>query len=138
MANQFVNKLKIEYVRALSWIQTYYFSGIVSWKWTFPYHFAPLISDLISMDASKYNADSLWSTYDKGAPLPPLTQLALVMPSNSAQITLPPSYFDAIFGEKSTLKKFYPDEFEIDLNFKMLNWESTAIIKHVDVEYLQS
>lgn len=137
-SNEFVNEIKLEYIRALSWIQHYYYNGIVSWSWHYLYHFAPLISDIVQIDSSKYHSQSLWSEYPKGAPLPPLTQLALVMPSKSAKITLPASYYDAIFGKNSQLKQFYPDSFAIDLNFKMLNWESTAIIAHVDVDFLQS
>ena len=135
--NELVNDIKVEYIRALSWIQHYYHSGIISWKWHYKYHFAPLISDIMRIDPSKYNSDSLWGNYEKGAPLPPLTQLSLVMPEKSAKITLPPSYFNAIFGKDSQLKEFYPDSFEIDLNFKALNWESTAIVTHVDVNFLQ-
>eukprot|EP01084_Bolivina_argentea_P208188 355049_1 len=59
------------------------------------------------------------------------------MPKSSANITIPEPYFDAIFGEESKLKAYYPESFRMDLNFKQLNWESIAIMKHVDVELLE-
>mmetsp|Transcript_15151 Transcript_15151/g.22941 ORF Transcript_15151/g.22941 Transcript_15151/m.22941 type:complete len:565 (+) Transcript_15151:552-2246(+) len=132
----------MQYIRALCWIQHYYYTGVRSWDWYYPYHYAPLISSVASTVNSlatsghAVSESLLWQTYDKGAPLTPLQQLSLVLPRTSAQHVLPSCYFEAIFGEDSALKRFYPDTFEMDLNFKSLNWEAIALMPEIDVALL--
>mmetsp|Transcript_61626 Transcript_61626/g.98180 ORF Transcript_61626/g.98180 Transcript_61626/m.98180 type:complete len:910 (-) Transcript_61626:83-2812(-) len=129
----FASALTLEYYRALSWIQHYYYSGVLSWDWVYPHHFAPLASDMAACKLSLTH-DSLWSDYPTSKPISPLTQLSVVMPKQSAKIALPAPYFDAIFGEKSRVRKYFPISFEFDLYFKQLEWESTPLIPNIDLK----
>ena len=132
----FVKRLDMEYFRALSWIQHYYYGGTVSWDWFYPFHYAPMVSDLSKLNVSITDKE-LWPDHQRGGPLTPLTQLSLLMPRNSAKGVIPPPYFEAIFGDNSSVRQYYPDSFAMDLNGKLWNWEAIALMPHVDVDRLQ-
>jgi 5'-3' exonuclease len=52
------------YVTGLQWVLHYYYDGVVSWSWYFPYHYAPLMSDLVGL------GDIVISFESGAAPLP--------------------------------------------------------------------
>jgi hypothetical protein len=44
------------------WVMAYYFQGLASWSWCFPYFCAPLPSDLVNLDVlySQVSADCIY------------------------------------------------------------------------------
>ena len=56
----------------------YYYRGVASWTWYYPYHYAPMASDL------SRGLGCLTAAFDYGIPFQPFEQLLAVQPPQSA------------------------------------------------------
>jgi 5'-3' exonuclease len=102
-----------EYINGLRWIAKYYFKGVPSWDYSYPYRHAPLVSDIAYMISQKKTRPSKFNK--KSKPLLPLAQLISVLPVQSTFLL--PKIFREIHSNKQ-LKKYYPTEFELDYLYK--------------------
>jgi 5'-3' exoribonuclease 1 len=41
-----LQKLLYRYIEGMQWVLYYYYKGAQHWRWYYPYHYAPMISDL--------------------------------------------------------------------------------------------
>jgi len=42
----FKKKMLHKYLEGLQWVLYYYYRGAQHWRWYYPYHYAPMISDI--------------------------------------------------------------------------------------------
>ncbi|XP_016949541.1 5'-3' exoribonuclease 1 isoform X2 [Drosophila biarmipes] len=121
---QLLEELGHHYVNALQWILDYYYRGVQSWDWYYPFHYAPFISDL-------KNIEQVQIDFQLGTPFLPFQQLLAVLPAASCKL-LPLAYHDLMLLPSSPLAEFYPLDFESDLNGKKHDWEAVVLIPFID------
>eukprot|EP00588_Corethron_pennatum_P010221 CAMPEP_0194275146 /NCGR_PEP_ID=MMETSP0169-20130528/8055_1 /TAXON_ID=218684 /ORGANISM="Corethron pennatum, Strain L29A3" /LENGTH=1405 /DNA_ID=CAMNT_0039018539 /DNA_START=66 /DNA_END=4280 /DNA_ORIENTATION=- len=124
--------LRKSYVEGLVWNLEYYYGGCVSWSWYYPYHYGPMLSDIVNVDEILEDID-----FQMGEPLRPFEQLLGCMPPSSAYL-LPAPYRELMTSPTSPLKKYYPDDFRVDMNGKMNPWEGVALLSFIDIDAMLS
>uniref|UniRef100_A0A803T485 5'-3' exoribonuclease n=1 Tax=Anolis carolinensis TaxID=28377 RepID=A0A803T485_ANOCA len=106
-------------------------SGCASWKWYYPFHYAPFASDFEGI------AD-MFSDFEKGTkPFKPLEQLMGVFPAASGNF-LPVTWRKLMTDPESSIIDFYPEDFAIDLNGKKYAWQGVALLPFVDERRLRA
>ena len=118
-----------KYLEGLQWVLFYYYRGIKSWRWYYPYHYAPMVSDFVDY---KYedDFDKVFAN-DTSKPFDPFLSLIFILPAKS--FNLLPSCYSAIPNE---LKDLFPEKFQIDYNGKHTPWESITLIPFLDEEMI--
>ncbi|GLI61583.1 hypothetical protein VaNZ11_003999 [Volvox africanus] len=112
------------YVAGLHWVLEYYYRGVASWDWYYPYHYAPMASDLVTLDAVQVS-------FAQGSPFRPFEQLLAVLPAASSKLL--PSPFRALMTDPaSPIIDFYPASFQVDMEGKRADWEGVVLVPFVD------
>uniref|UniRef100_A0A674C185 5'-3' exoribonuclease n=1 Tax=Salmo trutta TaxID=8032 RepID=A0A674C185_SALTR len=105
--------------------------GCASWKWYFPFHYAPFASDFKDIKG-------MFTDFELGTkPFKPLEQLMGVFPAASGNF-LPPTWRSLMSNPESSIIDFYPDDFAIDLNGKKYAWQGVALLPFVDERRLRA
>ncbi|XP_022908631.2 5'-3' exoribonuclease 2 homolog [Onthophagus taurus] len=122
---EFRNAVALQYVRGLCWVLRYYYQGCASWKWYYPYHYAPFASDFINIAglSTEFSTDS--------KPFLPLQQLMGVFPAASSR-HIPQPWTHLMSDPDSPIIDFYPTDFKIDLNGKKFAWQGVALLPFVN------
>jgi 5'-3' exoribonuclease 1 len=116
----FFDQLRESYLQGLIWCLAYYVKGCISWTWYFPYHYGPMLQDMVCLDQVASNI-----TFDIGQPFFPFQQLLGCLPPAS-RVMLPKSYQWLMVSPESPVLEFYPLDFGIDQDGKRNPWEAVV------------
>uniref|UniRef100_H2ZAS5 5'-3' exoribonuclease 1 n=2 Tax=Chordata TaxID=7711 RepID=H2ZAS5_CIOSA len=118
-----ISNIAYEYILGIQWICHYYYNGVQSWGWFYPYHYSPYMSDLCNLSTMQLN-------YEMNQPFLPFQQLLAVLPAASKDC-IPEQYW-GLMEESSIIGDFYPRNFSTDLNGKQQEWEAVVLIPFID------
>lgn len=119
------------YLEGMQWVLSYYIEGVPSWKWSYPYHYAPFAYTLAKyMDYFKFPA------YGHSTPTIPFIQLLSVLPPRSAHL-IPAPLKSLLLDKESPLRHYYPNHFKVDLSGKKNEYEGTVILPMVDYDLVE-
>lgn len=126
-----VSQVCLNYLEALEWTMKYYTVGCPDWRWSYQYHYSPLLSDLI-----KYIPyfDNTFIKQNENKPIDPKVQLSYVLPKSSLYL-LPESINKSL---KTEYSEIYKDNWQFEWSFCKYFWESHAIMPHIDINKLET
>ncbi|KAH7649827.1 Rat1 Kar1 Rat1 like 5 exonuclease [Cryptosporidium bovis] len=138
--NEFTDNICFNYLRGLSWVLRYYYHGVPSWDWFFPFHYAPYVLDITETISNPNNImkvkESLLQEFDIGKPFTQFEQLMSVLPPKSGRICLPDEFYKLMIDSNNPINKYYPTKFKQDPNGNKQRWKWVALLPFIDQNIL--
>ena len=125
-----IKPICINYLEGLEWVFKYYTDDCPDWKWSYKYHYPPLLKDLCKFIPNKFFS---FIKPNKNKPFSPSLQLAYVLPKSNHHLL--PSNINNYIDQHE--KEYYPTEFEFEWAYCKYFWESHAILPEVPLHILE-
>ena len=123
------------YLRGLNFVIAYYAKKIPTYEWCYEYHYAPFMKDMYeyatSLTMSEWNELQQW-TYK---PALTLNQALIGIISPKSFSVLPPSIQPLLINNQN--HPLFSDNFEVDYQGKMQDYEGVCILPNVPYESLK-
>ena len=112
-----------EYVKGMSFVMQYYAVGIPTFDWFYPYHYAPLFSDLYTWCSNQPNLEFKFK-FKKALSL--TEALVSVLPPSSFHL-LPEKMRDHMIT-LALIDPDFPKDFKVDLEGKIMDYEGVCLL----------
>ena len=123
-------KICLNYLEGMEWTFKYYSKGCVDWRWSYKYHYPPLLVDLVKY--IPYFDGDLLEEKEKN-PVLDLVQLSYVLPKNSLKL-LPKKIETMLLKEYPSI---YTNNHEFVWAYCKYFWECHVKFPHMDVNKLE-
>jgi 5'-3' exonuclease len=128
---QDIKDLCHQYFVGMQWVLSYYTRGVPDWKWCFKHHYAPFAHEL-----AEHITDFKFPVKRVTEPTTPFQQLLSVLPPKSSAL-IPVPLSQLLTDSISSIKKFCPEKFEVDLSGKRREWEGIVLLPMVDFSVIR-
>jgi 5'-3' exoribonuclease 1 len=122
------------YLQGLDWVNYYYHNWPKNWLWFYPYHYSPLITDIVDYMNNSTNKLTRVSLIQTQLILP-FQQLLCVVPPKSKGLL--PKFLQPLYNSNE-LKDIYPENYNIDYEGKLREWEGIALLPFIDFNKILS
>lgn len=130
---QDINDIVSSYLEGIAWVYGYYRYGVegINIGWYYPYHYAPLFSDLHLYIDRAFNGGSgaTWEInpiHLQSEFVTPLEQIVMVLPPKS--LLSVPIPLRSLYSEASPIYDLVPQSFLVDNQGKMEEWQAIALL----------
>ena len=123
-----INDMCAHYLQVLEWINSYYHGKLLSWRYYYPYGYAPFPSDLVQYMVSISDTPmgiTPRHQFTLSESLLPFQQLMCILPSES-RCLLPPEYDEAL----EAIPNHFPttETVTIDTQGKEVDWQAVVTL----------
>jgi 5'-3' exonuclease len=125
-----ISQVCMNYLEALEWTLKYYTIGCPDWKWSYNYHYSPLLCDLI-----KYIPyfDNYFIKENNNKPIDAKVQLSYVLPKSSLHL-LSEQTKNKLLREYGEI---YKENWQFEWSYCKYFWESHTIMPQIDINKLE-
>ena len=122
------DKMVAKYLEGIAWVYKYYTEGAkaINHEWYYPYHYAPLFSDLHKYMRDKPPTWVKYPTHIMSPIISPYEQLVMVLPQWSAHHA--PEPLRILFTYQSGVYDLMPIDYLRDAQGKMDEWQAISLL----------
>jgi 5'-3' exoribonuclease 2 len=134
----YVQEICEEYIKGLFFVLKYYFVTIPTFSWYYPHHYAPFFSDLERAIKNKKDDTGYDYFHIEFKPVPPLNMyesLVGILPPRSFYLL--PDNVREVINKKIILDADFVEEFEVDLEGKINEYEAICLLPFVSYDKLK-
>jgi 5'-3' exonuclease len=126
-------KICLNYLEGMEWTFKYYSSGCIDWRWSYKYHYPPLLKDLC-----QFIPDTPWHDFlevMEPCPIRDVVQLCYVLPKPSLQL-LPRQVLENL-SKHPNFSSMYATNHHMNWSFCKFFWECHTEMPQLDIRELE-
>jgi 5'-3' exonuclease len=127
-------KVCMNYLEGMEWTFKYYSTGCIDWRWSYNYHYPPLLKDLLQFIPDANCHDFLKVVEPQ--PIRDVVQLCYVLPRPSLQL-LPPRIADKLLNHPN-FSSMYATNHHMNWSFCKFFWECHTEMPELDLNELEA